>query len=403
MANYGITALSGLPGAMDRQDRRNDRRDRKAWQEEYRGQQRKQWNRADEKYEAGAENRDLSQGNEKMRLLVQQGDLERKQLFQKLQPAFQAVNMDDGNKDDHGQAMAQILSGVNAKEIEFVPTEDGSFQFKSKDGMTYGFRDFEDARTQIGLTFKDPIEFLKKRAEAMNEEGIWVTPDGQIVQKKRGEAEREGLTSYAIVAAQAQIAAENRKGRGDYKTVETNQGILAYNEKNPNQRVALGGLPVSEKDKAAKIDARIKVTKEYREDLAFVLTPFAKPGTDMTILLSGDGLTEPAKNALEAARSFYEQNNGKEETLSPTDRMKFNKAKSAVDIYNHMSQTVINKYDMGGQAMGGGAKALSGPTNPVDPDKPPANGARKAPDGNWYISDPKRPGKYIKVNTGVAQ
>ncbi|MBI9090709.1 MAG: hypothetical protein JEZ12_15945 [Desulfobacterium sp.] len=396
MGHYGMTALSGLPGALDRQDRRNDRRDRKEWQQEYQGQQRKQWNRTDEEYEAGAE-------NQKMQMLVQKGDLERKQLFQKLRPAFQAVNMDDGNKDDHGQAMAQILSGVNAKEIEFVPSEDRSFQFKAKDGMTYGFRDFEEARTQIGLTFKDPIEFLKKRAEAMDEKGLWVTPDGKIVEKKRGEAEREGLTSYAIVAAQASVAAENRKNIGKWKDVKTANGVVAYDETNPNNKVALGGIPVSEKDKSAKIDARIKVTKEYKEDLAFVLTPFAKPGMDMTAMFNGDGMTEPAKNALEAATSFYNQNKDKEATLSPTDRMKFNKAKSAVDIYNHMSQTVINKYDTGGQAMGGDLKALSGPTNPVDPEKPPATGAQKAPDGNWYIPDPKRPGKYIKVNTGVAQ
>jgi len=28
---------------------------------------------------------------------------------------------------------------------------------------------------------------------------------------------------------------------------------------------------------------------------------------------------------------------------------------------------------------------------------PPAPGARLAPDGNWYLPDPKRPGKYLKV------
>ena len=28
---------------------------------------------------------------------------------------------------------------------------------------------------------------------------------------------------------------------------------------------------------------------------------------------------------------------------------------------------------------------------------PPAPGARKAPDGNWYVADPKRPGKYLRV------
>lgn len=30
-------------------------------------------------------------------------------------------------------------------------------------------------------------------------------------------------------------------------------------------------------------------------------------------------------------------------------------------------------------------------------DKPPVAGAKKAPDGNWYVNDPKRPGKYLKV------
>lgn len=31
--------------------------------------------------------------------------------------------------------------------------------------------------------------------------------------------------------------------------------------------------------------------------------------------------------------------------------------------------------------------------------QPPMAGARKAPDGNWYIPDPHRPGKYLKINT----
>jgi hypothetical protein len=28
----------------------------------------------------------------------------------------------------------------------------------------------------------------------------------------------------------------------------------------------------------------------------------------------------------------------------------------------------------------------------------PAPGAKRAPDGNWYVPDPKRPGKFLKVN-----
>lgn len=35
---------------------------------------------------------------------------------------------------------------------------------------------------------------------------------------------------------------------------------------------------------------------------------------------------------------------------------------------------------------------------PVQEEEPPMEGARKAPDGNWYASDPARPGKYLKVN-----
>jgi hypothetical protein len=31
---------------------------------------------------------------------------------------------------------------------------------------------------------------------------------------------------------------------------------------------------------------------------------------------------------------------------------------------------------------------------------PPVDGARKAPDGNWYVDDPDRPGKYLQVMSG---
>jgi hypothetical protein len=36
------------------------------------------------------------------------------------------------------------------------------------------------------------------------------------------------------------------------------------------------------------------------------------------------------------------------------------------------------------------------PAPPVE--KPPMPGARKALDGNWYVPDPKRPGKYLRVD-----
>lgn len=54
---------------------------------------------------------------------------------------------------------------------------------------------------------------------------------------------------------------------------------------------------------------------------------------------------------------------------------------------------------------GGGATAPAevGAPKSVEPGakpegKPPVDGAKKAPDGNWYVVDPDRPGKYLKVN-----
>lgn len=38
-----------------------------------------------------------------------------------------------------------------------------------------------------------------------------------------------------------------------------------------------------------------------------------------------------------------------------------------------------------------------GTDNPAADNKPPVEGAKKAPDGKWYVPDPKRPGKYLEV------
>lgn len=53
---------------------------------------------------------------------------------------------------------------------------------------------------------------------------------------------------------------------------------------------------------------------------------------------------------------------------------------------------------LGSDAMMGGAAPVR-PAAPATPaGGPPAPGARKAPDGNWYIPDPNRPGKYLRVD-----
>jgi len=47
-----------------------------------------------------------------------------------------------------------------------------------------------------------------------------------------------------------------------------------------------------------------------------------------------------------------------------------------------------------GLSIGRAAKGEKSASNPATP---PMEGAKKAPDGNWYLPDPKRPGKYLKV------
>ena len=63
----------------------------------------------------------------------------------------------------------------------------------------------------------------------------------------------------------------------------------------------------------------------------------------------------------------------------------------------------IHKFVTGGMAalmMSAGAFALN-PSGAfaATPEAPPVPGARKSPkDGLWYIPDPSRPGKYLRVD-----
>jgi hypothetical protein len=45
---------------------------------------------------------------------------------------------------------------------------------------------------------------------------------------------------------------------------------------------------------------------------------------------------------------------------------------------------------------------ITGGNPPDQGEQPPVPGARKAPDGQWYVNDPTRPGGYLRVvpNTG---
>jgi len=223
MGNYGITALSGLPGALDRQDQRNEVKDQQAWREESRGQQRKQW----DEWNAGAKNRGLAQKNQKMKLLVERADLERIRSIQELVPAFQTIERSrksGGDRNELGESMAKILSKANAKGIKYVPydghgqdnTGETDFKFQSEDGKTYGFRNFQEAYDSIGESFANGENFLKTRQEAINERGIYKLKDGSFKEMTRGEAERVEAVPLAVVRAQEQSETTKRQNAGTY-------------------------------------------------------------------------------------------------------------------------------------------------------------------------------------------
>jgi hypothetical protein len=60
-------------------------------------------------------------------------------------------------------------------------------------------------------------------------------------------------------------------------------------------------------------------------------------------------------------------------------------------------QQALEERRVAGRAIRLGQQGGGAPEQRVAGAVPPVKGARQAPDGNWYVSDPKRPGKYLKV------
>jgi hypothetical protein len=63
-------------------------------------------------------------------------------------------------------------------------------------------------------------------------------------------------------------------------------------------------------------------------------------------------------------------------------------------LQTHLGQNFNDAQDQAdGDAPAGAKPAAAAPAE----EAPPVPGARKAPDGQWYVDDPKRPGKFLKV------
>lgn len=92
---------------------------------------------------------------------------------------------------------------------------------------------------------------------------------------------------------------------------------------------------------------------------------------------------EKALNAKRAAADYYEQNG----TM-----------RGYKGAYQFSTDDLIA--DVEGGTVGAPADKPAPAAAPAA--KAPADGARQAPDGNWYVPDPNRPGKYLRVKPAAA-
>lgn len=104
-------------------------------------------------------------------------------------------------------------------------------------------------------------------------------------------------------------------------------------------------------------------------------------------------LTAPAKaRALNAEAALKETEAADPyHGRKPTGRVITNEDGTSVVTYLYPGDPVPQPTAMAGPP-GGKSPAAS------HQQSAPAPGARQAPDGNWYVPDPKRPGKYLRVN-----
>lgn len=80
--------------------------------------------------------------------------------------------------------------------------------------------------------------------------------------------------------------------------------------------------------------------------------------------------------------------------------LRASQAKSEADFRAAMLEFrahIQRGYALLAQQAGMPGKARGAPATAPRQNEPPVPGARRAPDGNWYVPDPNRPGKYLQV------
>lgn len=184
-------------------------------------------------------------------------------------------------------------------------------------------------------------------------------------------------------------------------------GLLGWLPLIPSSEEAAAGESVISKAQELQL-AFTNQTKGAISDSEMRMFGAATPGINMS-----DEAAEPVLMAIEAGNKrtierakFYEAYLGANRTLRGADE--------AWDTYVHENPVLVPNKESGGfmvneanignwknyvggdaSAEGAAAPAASAPSASPPPGTP--DNARQAPDGNWYVPDPARPGKYLKV------
>jgi hypothetical protein len=97
-------------------------------------------------------------------------------------------------------------------------------------------------------------------------------------------------------------------------------------------------------------------------------------------------------HAQEAAETLLNQASGPEGIKAALDQMQ--KEMQAANLAPAMVRDAITAR-ITGKPVQSSAPYIGGSSPQAE--KPPVEGAKKAPDGKWYVPDPNRPGKYLEV------
>lgn len=217
--------------------------------------------------------------------------------------------------------------------------------------------------------YKDAMASIDRREAGVDRQEKTATEAGD-------RAERN-----AIAAVNALGHSFNDAAMADVKTIADADRVMAERDRLA-QRLSEQGPKIEEQHDAAQAVAALKATPEYQHADATQKFRMTHDLLHKTAPNIGKQVTAQMKAKLTAIK----------------DEMNaYQKSKGGIVPANDPHWADLSRKEQAAESALIGSLGEDGGDAPAGGDQPPAPGAKKAPDGNWYVPDPKRPGKYLKV------